>query len=67
MIDTKQAQNKNENENETGSYNSKWPVSFQWSSIKWYPASTRLIGLVRTNGENFVLPPAVVRKAHWRD
>ncbi|MCF7958602.1 MAG: hypothetical protein K9M57_09165 [Phycisphaerae bacterium] len=46
---------------------STWPVSFQWSPVKWYPANSRLIGLVRNNVDNFVLPPAVVRKAAWRD
>ncbi len=49
------------------SSSTKWPVDYQRPSVKWYPAGSRLIGLVRANIGNYVLPPAVVRKAHWRD
>jgi hypothetical protein len=44
-----------------------WPVSYEQPNIKWFPASNRLIGLVRANLDKFVLPPAIVRKAAWRE
>ena len=44
-----------------------WPVEFERPRVEWFPASSRLIDLVRTNVGNYVLPPAVVRKASWRD
>lgn len=45
----------------------RWPVELQRGEVRWFPASTRLIGLVRANVDKFVLPPAVVRKANWRE
>ncbi len=44
-----------------------WPVEQERAEIRWFPASSRLIGLVRANVDKFVLPPAVVRKACWRE
>ena len=44
-----------------------WPGSLERAEVKWFPASTRLIELVRANTDKFVLPPAVVRKASWRE
>ncbi|MBN1846498.1 MAG: hypothetical protein JW810_12485 [Sedimentisphaerales bacterium] len=46
---------------------STWPVRQPRYRVKWYPARQRLIGLVRGNRDAYVLPPAVVRKASWRD
>jgi len=46
---------------------SKWPVRQQRRRLRWFPAGQRLIGLVRASPDNFVLPPAIVRKAAWRD
>jgi hypothetical protein len=45
----------------------KWPVSQVRLRPAWFPARQRLIGLVRRRGESYVLPPAVVRKAAWRE
>jgi len=45
----------------------KWPMPMERVEVKWFPARNRLIGLVRANGDKYVLPPAVVRKAAWRD
>ena len=45
----------------------RWPVNYEQPNIKWFPASNRLIGLVRANLDKFVLPPAIVRKAAWRE
>jgi hypothetical protein len=45
----------------------RWPVEQERAEIRWFPASSRLIGLVRANVDKFVLPPAVVRKACWRE
>ena len=44
-----------------------WPVAFQRPIIRWFPAGNRLIGLIRANVDSFVLPPAIVRKANWRE
>ena len=44
-----------------------WPVCPERADVKWFPAGSRLIGLVRANVDKFVLPPAVVRKASWRE
>ncbi|MBI9017030.1 MAG: hypothetical protein JEZ07_07210 [Phycisphaerae bacterium] len=44
-----------------------WPTDFCNHNIKWFPAETRLIGQIRANVDSFILPPAVVRKAAWRD
>ena len=44
-----------------------WPVRMERAQLRWFPASSRLIGLVRANVDKFVLPPAVVRKASWRE
>ena len=55
--------------NSTGEKKSlhKWPVNLQRERVKWFPARYRLISLVRTAKDSFVLPPAVVRKAAWRE
>ena len=45
----------------------KWPVRQDRRRLVWFPARQRLIGLVRGKRDCFVLPPAVVRKATWRD
>ena len=45
----------------------KWPVRQCRQRLAWFPARHRLIGLVRSSRDSFVLPPAVVRKATWRD
>ena len=57
----------NQSSNLSSTDSGKWPVTFERPELKWFPASSRLIGLVRSNIDNFVLPPAVVRKAAWRD
>ncbi len=44
-----------------------WPVGPQRQRLEWFPAGQRLIGLVRGRADCFVLPPAVVRKANWRE
>jgi len=44
-----------------------WPFQLERFEMPWYPANSRLIGQVRTNINNYVLPPAMVRKASWRD
>ncbi len=44
-----------------------WPFEMKTDDVRWFPASNRLIGLVRANVDKFVLPPAVVRKAAWRE
>lgn len=50
-----------------GKQSHSWPVRWDRPEVRWFPASSRLIGLVRANVDKFVLPPAVVRKASWRD
>jgi len=44
-----------------------WPVRRERPVLRWFPAGHRLIGLVRASRDSFVLPPAVVRKAAWRE
>ncbi len=44
-----------------------WPVHQDRQPVNWFPAKQRLIGLVRTHKDGFVLPPAVVRKATWQE
>jgi len=44
-----------------------WPVRQDRQPVYWFPAKQRLIGLVRTHKDGFVLPPAVVRKATWQE
>ena len=44
-----------------------WPGPSVRCRPRWFPAGNRLIGLVRSNKGSFVLPPAMVRKAAWRD
>ncbi len=44
-----------------------WPVSQDRQPIDWFPARYRLIGLVRMHEDGFVLPPAIIRKATWRE
>jgi len=46
---------------------SDWPVDHDRQRVRWFPARHRLISLVRGNRDSYVLPPAVVRKAPWRD
>ena len=50
-----------------GYRSSGWPVDHDRQRVRWFPASHRLISLVRGNRDSYVLPPAVVRKASWRD
>ncbi len=50
-----------------GDRSSDWPVDHDRQRVRWFPASHRLISLVRGNRDSYVLPPAVVRKASWRD
>ena len=38
----------------------EWPVRLERTELRWFPAGSRLIGLVRANVDKFVLPPAVV-------
>ena len=45
----------------------RWPVQHMRHRPVWFPARYRLIGLVRASADSFVLPPAVVRKATWRE
>ena len=46
----------------------KWPVGQERQRPKWFPAPQRLIGQVRQAvAGSAVLPPAVVRKASWRE
>ena len=44
-----------------------WPVILDRQRLVWFPARQRLIGLVRCSRDSYVLPPAVVRKASWRE
>jgi len=44
-----------------------WPVTTKRTPISWYPAQCRLIGLIRSNEQSFVLPPAVIQKPVWRE
>ena len=44
-----------------------WPVIQDRQRLPWFPARQRLIGLVRCSRDSYVLPPAVVRKASWRE
>lgn len=44
-----------------------WPMGQSRARVQWFPAGQRLISLVRSSQGNYVLPPAVVRKASWRD
>lgn len=44
-----------------------WPVRLERGPGSWFPAQQRMIGLIRGNRDSFVLPPAVVRKAAWRE
>ena len=44
-----------------------WPVAQDRCRIDWFPAEQRLIAMVRNSSDSFVLPPAVVRKASWRE
>jgi hypothetical protein len=44
-----------------------WPVHQDRQPVNWFPARQRLIGLVRTHKDGFVLPPAIVRKATWQE
>jgi len=44
-----------------------WPLSPERHRVRWFPARQRLIGLIRASTDSFVLPPAIVRKASWRD
>ncbi len=44
-----------------------WPVVQDRCRIDWFPARQRLIAMVRNCNDSFVLPPAVVRKASWRE
>ena len=44
-----------------------WPLAPVRRRLSWFPARHRLIGLVRASDGCFVLPPAMVRKAAWRD
>lgn len=44
-----------------------WPVAQDRCRIDWFPARQRLIAMVRNSSDSFVLPPAVVRKASWRE
>jgi hypothetical protein len=50
-----------------GGANGDWPVAQCRKPLPWYPAPNRLITLVRTKSDSFVLPPALVKKASWRD
>ena len=54
-------------EAEEGEQATGWPVSQDRHRLAWFPAGQRLIGLVRGKGDCYVLPPAVVRKASWRE
>lgn len=45
----------------------EWPLRCQREPVKWSPARYRLIDLVRSSSDAFVLPPAVIRKALWRE
>ena len=44
-----------------------WPVKLERGPEDWFPAQQRMIGLIRSNQDSFVLPPAVVRKSAWRE
>lgn len=44
-----------------------WPVAPTRRPVQWYPAPQRLISMVRSGNDTFVLPPAMVRKSPWRD
>ena len=44
-----------------------WPIGLERGPRAWFPAQARMIGLIRANKDSYVLPPAVVRKAAWRE
>jgi hypothetical protein len=44
-----------------------WPMGLERGPRAWFPAQARMIGLIRANKNSYVLPPAVVRKASWRE
>ncbi len=44
-----------------------WPIGLERGPRVWFPAQARMIGLIRANKDSYVLPPAVVRKAAWRE
>lgn len=44
-----------------------WPVTPERKPLNWYPARYCLIKMVQAKADSFVLPPAVVRKASWRE
>ena len=44
-----------------------WPMVRDRQRLRWFPARQRLIGLVRGSRDAYVLPPAVIRKACWRE
>lgn len=44
-----------------------WPIQQSRRRPRWFPSHQRLIGLVRASSDSFVLPPAIVRKAAWKE
>ena len=44
-----------------------WPMGLERGPRVWFPAQARMLGLIRANKDSYVLPPAVVRKAAWRE
>ena len=44
-----------------------WPLGHDREPPAWLPAGNRLINLVRSHPDSYVLPPAVIRKANWRE
>ena len=66
--DTRQLESVATSRTEQMPLNPPWPVSQQRPHMRWYPTRQRLIGLVRcSSADSFVLPPAIVRKASWRE
>jgi len=44
-----------------------WPIGPCRQRVPWYPGRQRLTSLLRNSTDNSILPPALVRKAAWRD
>ena len=61
------AEEKSVRVNATAAGKTGWPLVPQRQRPQWFPTRQRLIGLVRSSRDSFVLPPAIVRKAAWRD
>ncbi len=44
-----------------------WPVQQKRPGWCWFPASHRMMAMLHMRMDSTVLPPAIVRKASWRE